>query len=127
MIVYGTRTGNVKNILDRVVAIDDSIQIADIDSIWKSTEPYFLMTYTDGLGQVPDKTYEFLRRNDNYKNMKAVICSGNINFGKHYCGAGYEISSRFKVPLLRTIDLRGVSKDINEIIKKYNELMKGDK
>lgn len=124
MIVYHSRSGNVRNIVDRVVGFDNSISYREISTVDKIEEPFFIFTYTDGLGQVPEETLNFLKNNENHRYVKGVIVSGNINFGQFYGGAADKISNWLKVPVIRKIDLRGNSKDIEEIAKKYNEFFK---
>jgi protein involved in ribonucleotide reduction len=117
MIVYTSRTGNVKHIVNNLKL--PNIEITD-DLI--VTEPYFLITYTDKLGEVPEVVTQFLL--NNHIHLKGVIASGNVNFGEEYCKSADVISDLYSVPVIRRIDLRGNKQDILEILKQYNKYMR---
>lgn len=114
MIVFASRTGNVRYIVSRLQA--ESIEIEEGLQVDK---PYLLITYTDGLGNVPLKVADFLERNS--KLCKGVVVSGNSNFGNHvFGGAGDKIAEQYGIPLVHKIDLRGYIADY-EIIQKFYE------
>lgn len=54
MIVYASRTGNVRNIVSKLKV--ESIEISEGLLL---SEPYLLITYTDGLGDIPVKVTRF--------------------------------------------------------------------
>lgn len=120
MIVYASRTGNVQNIIDRL-----DISSYKLERGLIVDKPFLLATYTDNLGDAPKEVLEFLRYNNNYKNLKGVFASGNKNFGEHFCASATKISEWYKVPMIRMVDLRGDSGDIKEIEKQYNIIIKG--
>ena len=47
-------------------------------------EPFLLLTYTDGLGEVPPIVQRFMDKNGEY--CRGVAVSGNRNFGHHNFG-----------------------------------------
>jgi protein involved in ribonucleotide reduction len=114
MIVYTSRTGNVRYIVDQLDLPNSEI----IEGLVVHS-PYFLFTYTDGLGDVPKKVADFLSNKDNQLNLKGVIVSGNVNFGDAFCKPAVLISNKFNVPIIRKIDLRGTNEDVVEIRKQY--------
>jgi protein involved in ribonucleotide reduction len=114
MIVYASRTGNVRYIVDKLDLPNSEI----IEGLVVQS-PYFLFTYTDGLGDIPKKVEEFLSVKDNQVNLKGIIVSGNINFGDSFCKPAELISKKFNVPIIRKIDLRGTNDDIQEIRKQF--------
>lgn len=121
MIVFASRTGNIRNIISKLPSIH-SVELEDDMLISK---PYFIFTYTDGLGDVPSKVLRFL---DNNKLMlKGVIASGNTNFGSTFCRAANTISLKYNVPIIRKIDLRGNSDDIKAIIDAHKIRIEGEK
>lgn len=124
MIVYASRTGNVRNIVGR---LDSSIPTMELDS-QEVTAPYFLFTYTDGLGGIPKEVNDFLLSSEvNRKYLRGVIASGNTNFGiENYCGSAIKISRWLDVPIIRQIDLRGNKDDIATINKSYNTMIAGE-
>lgn len=125
MIVYASRTGNVRDIVSR---LDKSITTMELDSNVIVAKPYFLFTYTDGLGEVPQEVMDFLLSSEaNRINLKGVIASGNTNFGEEkYCGSAIEISRWLSVPIIRKIDLRGNQEDIATINASYKKMIAGD-
>ena len=94
-IVYTSRTGNVKSVIEKL-GITDAIEIGkDTDTV---LEDYILFTYTDGYGDVPVQVEEFLNNNSKY--LKGVIVSGNSGYGEAFCGAGNVISEQYNVVML---------------------------
>jgi protein involved in ribonucleotide reduction len=118
MIAYLSRTGNVKDIVSRLDL--PSIEI-NKDSVIKS--PYFLFTYTDGLGSTPETVELFLINKINQNNLFGVIASGNTNFGNYFCLTADRISNRFNVPIISKIDLRGTETDVRAIRDEHKRLI----
>lgn len=120
MIVYASRTGNVKYIVDKLKL--PSVNIKDVDMI---NENFILFTYTDGLGLVPPLVEEFLLLN--HSKCVGVIASGNKNFGNNnFCGSADKINHKYGIPIIRKLDLRGQPSDYEYIIEHYNLLFGGD-
>lgn len=113
MIVYASRTGNVRYIASKLT--EDPLEISD-ELIMK--KPYLLLTYTDRLGEVPTKVTRFLDHNAGF--CKGVVVSGNSNFGHSLFGAaGDKIAVTYQIPLVRKLDLRGYKADYEAIQKFY--------
>jgi len=109
MIAYASRTGNVRYIVSQIGL--PGIEIGEETTV---TEPFLLLTYTDGLGEVPPVVERFMERSGAY--CRGVAVSGNRNFGHRlFGGAGDKIAERWNVPLVRRIDLRGFRKDYEAI------------
>lgn len=119
MIVYSSRTGNVKHIVEQLKLPNQEIYDGLVVD-----NPYFLFTYTDGLGETPDKIVSFLSNKINSENIMGVIATGNLNFGEFYCKTADEISNKYNIPVIRKIDLRGTNEDLESIITQYNETMR---
>lgn len=120
MIVYASRTGNVRYIVSKLGL--PSIEITDGLII---EEPYLIFTYTDGLGNTPKKVDQFLQ--NNYENCKGVISSGNTNFGNNvFCGSADKISEQYNIPIVRKIELRGFSYDYIAVIEAYKLLIESE-
>lgn len=120
MIVYTSRTGNVEYIVSKLglpaVKVEDGLKV---------DEPYFIFTYTDGLGDTPEQVTKFLL--DNHALCKGVIASGNTNFGHDvFCKCADDISKLYNVPIIRKIELRGFDRDYKHIIESYNKMRKGE-
>lgn len=121
MITYLSRTGNVRHIVDKL-----GLPSEEIHNDLVVNQPYFLFTYTDGLGEVPEKVLLFLRKSQNSKFLKGVIVTGNVNFGSFFCKAGDLISITLHVPIIRKIDLRGSTEDIEAIKEQYKIYIEGE-
>ncbi|KGR80281.1 class Ib ribonucleoside-diphosphate reductase assembly flavoprotein NrdI [Ureibacillus manganicus] len=120
MIVFASRTGNVRYIVSKLEV--ESIEITDNLIMDK---PYLLITYTDRLGDVPAKVSEFLEFNGHL--CKGVVVSGNSNFGHNvFGGAGDKIAKIYQVPLVRKLELRGFQADYDAIQKFYETRVKDE-
>lgn len=112
MIVYASRTGNVRYAVSRL-----QLPAVEMKEDLALGSPFLLFTYTDGLGAVPRKVERFLER---YAEIcRGVIASGNSNFGHRvFAAAGDKIARQWRIPLVRKIDMRGFPEDY-EAIKRY--------
>lgn len=82
--------------------------------------PFVLVTPTYGAGgngYVPKQVIKFLNIEENRKNIRGVIASGNTNFGEDYCKAGRIISAKCNVPLLFRFELMGLIEDVEQVQK----------
>lgn len=118
MIYFVSRTGNVQSIVSKLGL--HTVNIADMDA--PPNQNFVLFTYTDGLGAVPPIVKEFMEQHNHL--CRGIICSGNTNFGQHYCGAGIKLSEQYGIPLGCKIDLRGVPSDLNAILTFYKQVIK---
>lgn len=119
MIIFTSRTGNVRNIVTEKL----DLPYLEITEDLQVTQPFVLFTYTDGLGQAPQHVIDFLNRYNNYLFCKGVVASGNTNFGVHYCKSADVISDMFSIPILGKLDLRGQKIQLDEIKEKYKQIM----
>lgn len=115
MIAYASRTGNVRYIVNQLGL--PSIEIFD-GLIMK--QPFLLMTYTDGLGEVPQIVERFLEQNARF--CKGVAASGNSNFGHDYfCRCADVISGKYGIPIVQKMELRGFPKNYEAILDFYRK------
>lgn len=121
MIIYTSRTGNVRHIVGKLNLPNSEIKEGLVVHV-----PYFLFTYTDGLGEIPSQVDSFLINEENQFNLKGIIVTGNVNFGKLFCKPAELISRKLNVPIIRKIDLRGTNADIYEIRKQYKIYIEGE-
>lgn len=120
MIVYSSRTGNVRYIVSKLQA--ESIELTES---LKMDKPYLLVTYTDRLGEVPAKVAQFLQSNGQL--CKGVVVSGNSNFGhRFFGGAGDKIAEAYQIPLVRKLELRGYQSDYETIQQFYETRVKNE-
>jgi len=110
LIVFDTLTGNVRRFVNKLdyrsIAIKDGLQME---------EPYILVTYTTGLGFVPDTTQKFLKNNSQH--LRGIAASGNRNFGKYFAIAADEIANQYQVPIIHKFEFAGAPSDM-ELFKK---------
>ncbi|MET3209648.1 UNVERIFIED_CONTAM: protein involved in ribonucleotide reduction [Paenibacillus sp. PvR008] len=113
LIVYDSLTGNVQRFVDKLrmrnIKINDGLLV---------DEPFVLITYTTGFGEVPKRVAEFIRNNEYF--MKGVVSSGNRNWGLKFGRAADIISHEYYIPLIHKFELSGNQLDIeiiNERIK----------
>lgn len=118
MILYASRTGNVRYIVNQLgidnLEIEDGLVVSD---------PFFIFTYTDGLGDVPKKVAAFMK--DNHKLCRGIIASGNTNFGVNvFCGSADKLSEMYNLPIIHKLELRGFSKDYDHIREVHNTMIR---
>ena len=115
-VVFASRTGNVQSIVDCLSV--DALEISSGDEA--VSEPFLLITYTDGYGDVPAEVEDFL--NDNGSLLKGVIVSGDLGYGEAYCQAGDTISEQYQVPCLYKVENEGTDEDIVKMTEIINKL-----
>lgn len=115
-IVYSTLTGNIEKFISKL----NHNNITKIEKGIRVYEPYVLIVGTINFGEVPIEVKNFLR--NNYKNIIGVTGSGNRNWGKNFAVAADIISEKFSVPLLSKFELSGNTHDVDNFIKKVEEL-----
>ena len=108
LVVYASRTGNVKSIVNQLSVPSQSVNDGDV------SEDYILITYTDGAGEVPYEVDMFLANNSTH--LKGVIASGDMAYGEeNYCKAGDIIAETYGVPVLLKVENAGSPEDIAKI------------
>lgn len=110
-IVYASKTGNVRRFVDKLGVPASDVVITD----WM-TEPYILITYTIGFGEVPSEVAEFLEENHEY--LRGVIVSGDRVWGDNFGKAGDIISREYDVPLVHKFEKAGMESDV-QTVKQY--------
>ncbi|MER1985074.1 MAG: class Ib ribonucleoside-diphosphate reductase assembly flavoprotein NrdI [Solibacillus sp.] len=115
MIVFASRTGNVRAVVSKLglpnIEMTENLVVA---------EPFLLMTYTDGLGDVPQMVEDFMQVNATY--CKGIVASGNQNFGHAlFAGSGDKLTTKYGIPLVCKMDLRGKQADLELIQSFYEE------
>lgn len=117
LVLYASRTGNVKRFVDKLGM--NSKAIGDIDDV--VNEPFVLITYTDKFGEVPSEVSNFLERH--HENMVAVSASGNMNWGVHLYGQSADkISQKYGVPIISKFEMSGGKGDVEKFKKEVLNL-----
>lgn len=85
------------------------------------SEPFLLVTYTIGFGQIPESTTHFLEDSSSY--MIGVAAGGNRAWGENFAKAGKTIAQEYDVPLVHQFELEGTPSDLNTITERLGELI----
>ena len=115
IILYDSLTGNVARFTRKLPM--EATQIANDMVVDKD---FVLITFTTGLGKVPETTKEFLKANNQY--LKGIAASGNKNFGTYFAVAADEISNLYHVPIISKFELSGTPTDVNIFMKGLSEI-----
>jgi len=115
IILYDSLTGNVARFARKL-----PVEATQIASDMVIDKDYVLITFTTGLGKIPDTTKEFLEINNQY--LKGIASSGNKNFGTYFAVAADEISRLYNVPIISKFELSGTPTDINLFMKGLNKI-----
>lgn len=115
LVVYDSKTGNVKRFINklnmRAVPIDEQDQV---------DEPFVLVTYTTGFGQVPEKVNSFLETN--HEMLRGVSASGNRNWGQGFAKSADTISRKYDVPVILKFELSGTSQDTQHFVERVQAI-----
>lgn len=113
LIAYDSKTGNVKRFVDKL-GMECVCVSADVGLY----EPFILITYTTGFGQVPPSTLEFLEEHSHL--LQGVAASGNMNWGARYGLAADHIARKYAVPVLMKFELSGTKRDVDNFIREVH-------
>lgn len=105
LIAYDSKTGNVKRFIARL-----NLPAVQIEEQMTVNEPFMLVTYTTGFGQIPDRVNAFLKRN--FHQMRGVAASGNRNWGANFARSADLIAEKYQVPVIGKFELSGNRQDI---------------
>lgn len=118
LIIFDSKTGNVRRFVNRLNLPKE--QIKEVSSELSVSEPYVLITYTTGIGQIPKSTLNFLEANHNQ--LKAVVASGNRNWGQNFAISADKISDKYGIPILYKFEMSGMPEDIKTFKERVQEL-----
>lgn len=115
LVVYDSKTGNVKRFVKKL-----NMKVVSIDEMPKVDEPFVLITYTTGFGQVPQKVSQFLE--DNHKMLRGVSASGNRNWGTGFAKSADTIAETYQVPIISKFELSGTNSDTLQFIERVQSI-----
>lgn len=116
LIVFDSKTGNVQRFVDKL-----NMRAIKIIPDLIIDEPFILITYTTGFGEVPKITKEFLNRN--YLNLRGVASSGNRNWGSRFALAADKISYTYSVPIILKFELSGTKNDVEKFMQEVAKVV----
>lgn len=119
MVVYASLTGNTKRLMEKLAKARPNWQIIRIQDGVTVNQPFHLVTFTTGVGQVPVLVERFLQQHQQL--LLSVTVSGNMNWGQTFGRAGDIIARDYHVPLLLKYELAGNDQVLQQIISKIEE------
>jgi protein involved in ribonucleotide reduction len=115
LVVYDSKTGNVKRFINKL-----NMRAVQIDEQQEVNEPFVLVTYTTGFGQVPERVNHFLETN--HVMLRGVSASGNRNWGPGFAKSADTISSKYDVPVILKFELSGTNQDRENFVERVRAI-----
>jgi len=116
LVAFDSRTGNVARFIKKL-----DLPAVKITPELVIEEPFVLVTYTTGFGQVPVSTAEFLR--NNHQRLMGVASSGNRNWGANFGKAADRIADFYHVRVVSKFELNGTLYDVERFHKEVESLV----
>lgn len=122
IVYYSSATENTHKFVQKLGLPNTRIPIKN--PTIEITQPYILICPTYGGGaslhgeqapHTPKQVAKFLNHKNNATLAKAIIASGNTNFGIDYAAVGKILSQQLNIPLLHTFELMGTEEDVTTI------------
>ena len=115
LVVYHSKTGNVKRFINKL-----NMRAMSLDEQNEVDEPFVLVTYTTGFGQVPEKVTSFLQENSQM--LRGVSASGNRNWGTGFAKSADTISEMYNVPIISNFELSGTNHDTQHFVERVRTI-----
>lgn len=121
VVYFSSETGNTHRFVQKLGLPSARIPLKRDSAPLCIQEPYVLICPTYGGGAslsgkktrpVPPQVIRFLNDKHNRSLLRAVVSSGNTNFGVDYAKAGEEIAARTGVPFVYRFELMGNDEDV---------------
>lgn len=106
-IYYDSKTGNVQRFVDKIKKERPKWNFVKIEPAMKIDKEGHFLTFTTKIGEIPEKTIEFLENEDNKNYIKSVSSSGNMNWGIYFGVAADKINEKYNIPILMKFELSG--------------------
>lgn len=127
-IAYASLTNKTKifanKLQQKLISMDIKLDFIKINKSTVIDEPFVLITYTFGHGEVPKVVESFLDNTTNKNNIVAVAGAGDKSWGiDRYNKASIIISEQLNIPLLHKFEKQGFDKDVQIVADKVAELL----
>lgn len=126
VVYFSSVTENTKRFVDKMGIRAIRIPLYKKDEPLMVTEPYVLIvpTYGGGHGEgaVPKQVIRFLNEKQNRELCRAVVSSGNRNFGDYYLLSGRILQRKLQVPFIEGFELMGMPGDHERIADKIRDV-----
>lgn len=96
------------------------MRAVNVSEISVVDEPFVLITYTDGFGQMPREVHDFLQINSN--KLVAVSASGNRNWRNSFAGSANAIAHIYSVPIILKFEDDGDVDDVEKFKERVHRI-----
>lgn len=114
IIYYDSKTGNVQRFMEKIKDERPYWEIIKINPDLEAKEDGHFVTFTTKIGEVPETTAEFLKKNSKY--IKSISSSGNMNWGVYFAVAADKIKEEYKIPVCMKFELSGTNREVKHFI-----------
>lgn len=112
-IVYMSLTGNVRNFVDKLGAVEPLEIINGDETI---DQDFLLVSYSPDAGEIPYEIEDFM---DEHKDLcKGVAVSGDRAYGDDYTLVAETIAEQYDVPIVHRFEFDGTAEDV-EVVKRF--------
>ncbi len=124
VVYFSSATENTHRFVRKLGFPAERIPLRRTDPPLRVDQPYVLVCPTYGGGAsisrqnvrpVPAQVIRFLNDEHNRSLIRAVVSSGNTNFGADYGKAGEVIAAKCKVPYVYRFELLGTPEDVTTL------------
>lgn len=122
IIYYDSKTGNVQRFMEKIKDERPDWEIIKINPDLEAKEDGHFVTFTTKIGEVPETTAEFLKKNSKY--IKSISSSGNMNWGVYFAVAADKIKEEYKIPVCMKFELSGTNREVKyfiDYVEKFNK------
>ena len=125
VVYFSSISGNTHKFVEKLQARNVRLPLRTKDETPVMHEPYVLCVPTygkpEGAGNVPPQVVKFLNDEENRRQLRGVIGSGNTNFGSLFGIAADIVAKKCDVPLLFKFELMGTPSDVEKVNKGLEE------
>jgi len=118
LIIFASRTGNVKRFVNKALASSmyklEAHELPDIPQFKQA----HLVTYTDPRGEIPPLVDSFLQQH--HQNILSVSGSGNRNWGRNFAAAVDKINQQYGIPINIKFEISGNNDELQQFIHYIN-------
>ena len=114
VIYYDSKTGNVQRFMEKIKDERPDWEIIKINPDLEAKEDGHFVTFTTKIGEVPETTAEFLKKNSKY--IKSISSSGNMNWGVYFAIAADKIKEKYDIPVCMKFELSGTNREVKHFI-----------
>lgn len=127
VVYFSSVSGNTKRFVEKFGLTTVRIPIKTDDAanfVYEAENVLVVPTYGSGEEKttVPKQVIKFLNNPANRKHVKAVIATGNTNFGSSFGLAGDMVAQKLGVPLIYKAEILGTPDDIETIKERLEQL-----